>query len=452
MSALVFGSPWLLLALAGLPLLWWLLRVTPPSPRQETFPAVRLLLGLSATAETPARTPWWLLALRMFAAALIIVGLARPVWDVGGALPGDGPVLLVLDDGWASASDWVTRMSAATAVLDRAERAGRPVALLATAPSVANAAPQATPPMAAPELRTRLAPLRPEPWPVDRRAAAAALRAWGRQGSVVYVGDGLTDGAGWSDFAAAMAGDGAVIDMRAPAPAAQIMLAPVAAADRLTARIAQAPRPQPVDAPVLAQSGDGRTLARVLAHFASNATVAEAAIKLPPELRNALARLVLEGPASAGSTLLLDERFRRRPVGLVAGDATSADAPLTGGLFYLRRALEPYAELREGDVKTLLARDISVLILADHVVAAGDEFDAIDAWVKRGGLLIRFAGPALAETPDNLLPVRLLAGDRQLGRRDVVEPAGGARALRRLLAVFRPPHPQRRARHPPGAG
>jgi hypothetical protein len=102
---MIFASPFILLALVALPLLWWLLRVTPPAPRREVFPAVRLLLGLHATTETPARTPWWLLLLRMLAAGLVIAGLARPVLDAGSRLPGSGPVLLVVDDGWASAGD-----------------------------------------------------------------------------------------------------------------------------------------------------------------------------------------------------------------------------------------------------------------------------------------------------------------------------------------------------------
>src|SRR3954447_12087410 len=98
---MTFAAPLALVALAALPLLWWLLRVTPPAPRRETFPAVRLLAGLHATEETPARTPWWLLALRMLAAALIVVALARPVLDAGALLPGSGPVLIVMDNGWA---------------------------------------------------------------------------------------------------------------------------------------------------------------------------------------------------------------------------------------------------------------------------------------------------------------------------------------------------------------
>ena len=126
---MTFAAPLALIALAALPLLWWLLRVTPPSPRQEIFPAIRLLLGLNATEETPARTPWWLLLLRIAAAALVILALARPVLDSTGSLAGAGPVLLVIDNGWAAATDWPRRMQMANTVLDRAARAGRDVAL-----------------------------------------------------------------------------------------------------------------------------------------------------------------------------------------------------------------------------------------------------------------------------------------------------------------------------------
>src|SRR3954453_11247518 len=139
---MIFAAPWVLLALPVLPLLWWLLRVTPPAPRSETFPAIRLLMGLHAREETPAHTPWWLLALRMSAATLLIFALARPVLDAGSILPGSGPVLLAVDNGWAAASDWPPRMQAANTMLDRAERAGRQAALLATAPDESGSAPQ----------------------------------------------------------------------------------------------------------------------------------------------------------------------------------------------------------------------------------------------------------------------------------------------------------------------
>ena len=200
---------------------------------------------------------------------------------------------------------------------------------------------------------------------------------------------------------------------------ARLLLPPQSEADRLVARLAQTPQPIATQAVVLAQTGDGRTLARTTIALPAGASSGASGIVLPPEFRNRLARLVLEGPPSAGSTVLLDERWRRRPVGLVAGDLATADTPFSGPLFYLRRALAPFTELREANIATLLQRDLSVLILADRPLPEGPERDAVTQWVEKGGLLIRFAGPRTAEQPlgetDPLLPVKLLGGDRQLG-------------------------------------
>ena len=173
---MIFAAPWVLAALVALPLLWWLLRATPPAPRAQDFPAIRLLAGLKPAEETPARTPWWLLALRMTAAGLVIVGLAGPVLTSGRvAVSGGGAALLVIDDGWSSGPDFAARMTASEAVLGRLERAGRPVALLTTAPGPDGYPPRATAAMPAAELRPVLAALQPKPWPTDRRRAASAV-------------------------------------------------------------------------------------------------------------------------------------------------------------------------------------------------------------------------------------------------------------------------------------
>ena len=151
----------------------------------------------------------------------------------------------------------------------------------------------------------------------------------------------------------------------------------------------------------------------------SGTTVAETDIQLPPEIRNEVARLIVGGASSAGGVMLLDERWRRRPVGLLA-EQEGAETPLIGPLFYPRRALAPFTELREGTLTELLSRPISAIVLADVPLQEGDSA-ALVQWVGKGGLLIRFAGPRMAEAStdpahdDPLLPVRLLAGDRQLG-------------------------------------
>ena len=324
-------------------------------------------------------------------------------------------------------SDWARRKEAAGAVLDRAERAGRKARAAADrADGRRGAAASVTPTMPVAELRARLAALQPQPWPSDRAAAAAAVRAASgtrrrrRRSSIC---------AGRADRRCRIcplrrrrcASIGPVTEICCDTASAALLLPPTSEADRLVVHLAQAPRPiADRQRPVLAQSGDGRTLARTAAHRPGGAAAAAAKIVLPPELRNRLDRLVLEGPPSAGSVVLLDERWRRRPVGLLAGDLSTADTPFAGPLYFVRRALEPFAELREGDLTTLLKRDISVLILADRPLPDGRGAGRAGRdWVQKGGLLIRFAGPRTAEAAgndtDTLLPVKLLAGDRQLG-------------------------------------
>ena len=48
LGPLGFASPWLLLALLALPILWWLLRATPPAPLRERFPGVAILITVLA--------------------------------------------------------------------------------------------------------------------------------------------------------------------------------------------------------------------------------------------------------------------------------------------------------------------------------------------------------------------------------------------------------------------
>ena len=116
LGPLAFAQPWALLALIALPAIWWLLRLTPPLPKRVVFPPIRLLFGIVTERETSARTPWWLLLLRLLLAAMIIVAASRPLWNAEAEIGGGGPVLLVVDNGWASANRWETRRDVAVAI------------------------------------------------------------------------------------------------------------------------------------------------------------------------------------------------------------------------------------------------------------------------------------------------------------------------------------------------
>src|SRR5260370_15589426 len=134
LGAFAFATPGMLALLLVLPAIYWLLRLIPPLPRLVHFPAIRLLVGLEPTEQTPMKMPWWLLLLRMLLAAALIFAVARPVLNPQADLPGRGPLLLVIDDGWSSAPGWATRMAHAERLIQRAERTNRLGALVGPGP------------------------------------------------------------------------------------------------------------------------------------------------------------------------------------------------------------------------------------------------------------------------------------------------------------------------------
>ncbi len=436
LGLLAFAQPWLLLALAGLPVLWLLLRLTPPAPRKVAFPAVRLLFGLKVPEETPARTPWWLLLLRLLIAALIILGLAQPLLNPSARLAGSGPVILAIDDGWSSARFWQARQVIGGKLLAQAEREGRAAVILTTARNAQGEAAAASGLLPAGEAQRVLQGLRPKPWPNDRAAALEALGDLEFEGSahVVWLSDGLADD-DTAAFATALQRLGSLEVLREEGSGLpELALPPDTEGVDLVARALRADTVAAGRSDALALGADGRILAKAPLIYEPGESEARTLLDLPTEMRNRIARIAIEGQNTAGAVVLLDERWRRRPVGLVTAGSQQDSQPLLSESYYLERALAPFTELRQGNTEELLQRQLAVLVVPDAVGLNPAERQTIAGWVDRGGLLLRFAGPRTVSQSggtgagisgsaeavagaqaDDLLPVQLRGGDRILG-------------------------------------
>ena len=423
-GAIGFLQPWMLLGLAALPAIWWLLRLTPPTPQHVVFPPTRLLKDLKSTEETPAHSPWWLTALRMLLAALIVLALARPVLNPDReSFAGTGPLLLVVDNGWASAAHWPERREVINAAIDRAMRDGRTVVLAPSAPGDPLIGP-----IAAEQARERAAGLAPQPYAPDRKALAETLqRELGGKTdySVVWLSDGLDYGEGrsFADSLAKLAGSaGSVLMLRPDRDDAPLALDQTAGErSGLTARIlsgAEGPRA----GVVRAVTGRGEPLGEVSFTLPRGARDTKAQFDLPLEIRNQVARIEIGGERSAGAVYLLDARSEWHRVGIISGESREAAQPLLSPLYYVQRALSPYADVvtpAEGNVSTgvheLIDDKVSTIVLADIGKLVPGTEEELERWLKAGGVLIRFAGPRLEQGGDELLPVALRRGGRSLG-------------------------------------
>ena len=417
LGPLAFTAPWLLLALILLPILWLLLRAVPPAPVRRRFPGVALLLGLRDEETQADTTPWWLLLLRMLAVGLVILGLAGPILNPEEGAPGSGPVMILADGTWADAPSWPARLARIEAELERAERAGRPAAL-ALATDLPAGGPEFR---AAGDLLRAVPGLTPAPFAPDAPTLAEWAEGLTGRFETLWLSDGLARPSR-EPLLAALEARGPVRVFEAGRPVTA--LRPPAVEDGAIALAASRAAPGPERAERLIARGPGpdgveRVLAEADLVFEDGATEAEAALDLPPEIRNRVGRFEVEGLRSAGAVQMVDDALRRREIALVSGEGEAEGLRLLSPLHYLREALAPTADLIEGDVADALPANPDVIVLAD--VGELPEAEALREWVEEGGLLLRFAGPRLAASDagrigdDPLMPVRLRAGGRSVG-------------------------------------
>ncbi len=424
---LAFGTPLVLGALVLLPVIWWLLKLTPPRPRIESFPPTRILAEIVQKDEQPAKSPWWLTLLRLLLAGLVIFALAGPVWrPAGESAPGAGPLLLVLDNDWAAARDWPARIDTAKRIAALAERSGRAVTLIATAEPPN----QEFAPTDAGTVAARLDALQPRPYGADRAALAAAMApglAARPFGGVAWLTGGLggPDAEGFARFltdtvkapVSVYAGDGtSLIGLAPPTPGADALTLPVIRSD---GRLAGSGLLE-------ARDLKGRSVGTAPFAFKPGETKSEAVFDLPAELRNEIVRVEISGSATAGAVQLLDDRFKRRRIGIVAGGSNDSNAqPLLSPRYFIARAVQPFADIiepRDANAATAIPQLIdagaAIIVLADIGTLTPEVEARLSAFVEGGGTLLRFAGPRLAAATSDentLVPVRLRAGGRVLG-------------------------------------
>ena len=66
-------------------------------------------------------------------------------------------------------------------------------------------------------------------------------------------------------------------------------------------------------------------------------------------------------------------------------------------------------------IAQFLDQRLPMIVLADVGTLSPEIRERLNAWIDQGGVLVRFAGPRLAQADDDLVPVRLRRGGRILG-------------------------------------
>lgn len=410
MDSVSFAAPWFLAVLLALPLLWWLIRRFPPRPQLVRFPPFPILSRLQSRFETSQTPPWWLLALRLALAAVLIFLFAGPFLPPEPEahtelLRRHDRVILIVDNGFGAASNWQAIQRQAASQLQLLAE-GAQVAVIATAGH--SAEPPAFEPAAAAGARIRQ--LSPEPKAALRAPltiTVGGLIARNPGSLLVWLSDGVEYGDG-NGFLKSLP-DNVPALVYAPGDAElPLLLRKVETGnDGLTVRITRIGASQPMAA-ITAVNDQGIGIFTHQADLESRTGREEIALPLPPNLMNQTRAVRIEGQQHSGAVWLLDGRAAIRTAGVVS--AVGGSQPLLQESFYLEKALQGVARVSKGTVKELLEEGVGLIALPDAADLTAEDRMALARWLENGGVLIRFAGPRLgkeAAAEDTLLPVPL---------------------------------------------
>lgn len=434
-GALSFLSPWPLLGLLALPIIWWLLRTTPPSPQRLLFPPTKILRDLLQTEKSPAHSPWWLTLLRLVVAALVILAISRPVLNHNAELmakDASGPLILMVDNGWRAADHWQQRREMMLRLTDEAQSNDQLVYIV---PTAALSPSGEINPLRPDESVAKIEQMQPSPLNGSRADALTRLVAaldknyTGNlpvNGHLFWLSDGISQGddSDVSSQLAAIAQRGTKLHIINP----EVESLPIGISARLGKGgslygvLDAVPQNAVRRGEVQALSEGGDILGNMNYELKAGARQTEVKIDLPLELRNQIAQLKIKGVQSAGAAHLMDQRSHWRRVGLLSNERGVLAQPLLSPLYYINRALEPYAEIvniNKPDMEQIIAeyteRNVSVIVMSDIGRLIGAPLLRLSEWVEAGGVLVRFAGPHMEKAQDSLIPTPLRQGGRRLG-------------------------------------
>jgi len=419
LSNLTFGNPIALWSLLSIPGVWLLLKIYPPSPKIVTFPPLNFLLKINNDQQTSSNAPLWLLLYRILFLILLIFTFANPIYNTKPIFEKTGPLILLIDNGWSSTTNWESKKEKIYEYINHAEQNNKSIIISLTAqqnkPSDQNFEL-----LSASKARSIIETLMPVPWASNYKLLYKKLESinTNKKYNIFWFWDGVNHDKQETtqNLVNKLENIGSltVIDYFNNTPIKIIKNVKNETNNELLINISRSIGSIQEKVFLRANGPNGEILNRTEATFEVNKRNTKAVILIPNDLKNNLSSISIEDQNSAGSVFLFDEKWKKRNVGIVGDKNTFRTQPLLSPAYYLDRAIKPYSEIIIDDLSLLLEKKLSVIILPGIGTIREELNKKLKSWIKNGGMLIRFAGPNLEGANTDLLPVKLRSIDSRI--------------------------------------
>lgn len=411
-AGLNFLSPWLLLGLLGLPLLWYLLKITPPRPKKITFPAFDFLRDIDEKETSAHHTPWWLLLLRVCALAALIMAFSGPFLKTSDYLASQpSAAVFIFNNSWTSTAA-LSAMKNQAAMMTK-EQSGQTQDTEFFVMQTARPAFQDTHVSALNQSGAldAIQNIKNYAWGSDFAALEESIKDMDlpRDTVTFYFDDGvqtekesdflrfLSDHSQTSLFHPSL--DTAFGYLRAT-PAS-----PNASGNMASNRLASVVQ-QNTSLRFIRTAPFDKT--QTIIHYHDHAQIIGAQTlpleseqefidftpDIPQDLWADVTSIRIAGQNHAGGIYLLPPRPERQTVGII-GLSNETSHNYLDPDYYIHQALSPFHSVKTDNFDTL-SQDASVIFISDSERLNDSDLEPIMNWVNEGGIIVRFADESLA--------------------------------------------------------
>ena len=399
-----------LLALALVPIIWWVSRLVPMSPKRIIFPATRFLRNLMSERQAAKNAPIWLKILRAAGLILIILAVSNPIIRLKNQSTEAFPnkFIFVIEDSYSAAPDYDTRQSQLKSIFEslkanlKSDSQFYVIATSAKEPSENGNHPE---PMDIDTAAARAQSLKPIPIFNEHYNTALALEHFVGKAKIYYFADGLEHKNSDRLLNAMRQKSIGQISIYSPEINRNAALSEVSrTSSGFDFKFISADPSIPVTLDFY--SANNLVLA------SANGARGSGSVNLDPATARKIAYTKISGVNSAAAVFLFDS-FDKRPI-IGVEKPSQSEQPILSDNHYIKAAAKQFADVYEDEIGSLVKAQTGAIIIGDRAGFSASETDALVKYIKQGGMLVRYIGPQAIGANDELLPAKFKSEPRNI--------------------------------------
>ena len=387
-----FGNTFALIGLLSLPIIFFIVKLYPPTPREKKYSSFFLLKDILKTNNTKSKFPLWLLILRLLLCLLIIIFFSDPYLKKTSTTENYKNYVIIADNGWSITSNYQNYKNIIKDISIEAENHNKELHIYfsslekITKPNIFKHHNEVM------EFISRNAPLAQQTFRKNLNKILEQNNYF-KSSKVFYIFSNFDSGSllAQNKTLSLIKENNSLIEIINPIKKITFIKELNIKKEKLELKIQRKGYYANNDFTLKIFGDNSDVLFEKKYTFKSNLNEYKLLETFPLEVINQFFKIKILNESHAGATFYLDDYGKRVAIGLVAEDEISSEKPLLSPIYYIKKSLDQNHSIHIASIKKILEEKKSIIFLPSNNKVSKTDKKRLKNWVNKGGVLVRFS-------------------------------------------------------------